>query len=67
MEVEGGKHEKLWGSFYPLYCSVYLKHILNLLALAVTPVSPDYRKTMPKLDGLDYICINWINIQFQAV
>lgn len=67
MGMEEGKPEELWGSFYPSYSNADPKHILNLIALAVTPVSPDYRKTMPKLDGLDYICINWINIQFQAV
>lgn len=54
------------GFLLSLYCSVHLEHLLNPVALAVT-LTFDYRKTMPKLDSLDYICINWINTQFQAI
>lgn len=49
------------------YCTVDLEHLLNPIAHAVTPMSPNYRRAMPKLNSLDYICINWINIQFQAI
>lgn len=67
---DGHGRRQTWTAlgFLPsLYCSVDLEHPLNPVALAVIPMSPNYRKTMPKLDSLDYICINWINTEFQAM
>ena len=57
MGMEEGKPEQLWGSSCPC-TAVLIWSILNPVAVAVTPVSPNYRKTVPKLDSLHYICIN---------
>lgn len=70
MGWDGDGSRQSWTAlgFLPsLYHSVDLGHLLNPLALAVTSVSPNRRKTMLKLDSLDYICTNQINIQFQTI